>query len=144
MTPLAEAFAGRLHALGFTDRVADYMAASDVLVTKPGPGSLSEAFQKRLPVVVAENRETIPMERFNARFVAEKGVGAVVRRWSEAPPAVLALLKDPVRRAEVARNLAALPENRAVYEALEIVKATANERPVGGGSDGEGARHGAG
>ncbi|HEY5906996.1 MAG TPA: glycosyltransferase, partial [Vicinamibacteria bacterium] len=82
LAPLGAASGGRLHALGFTDRIADYMAASDVLVTKPGPGSLSEAFQKGLPVVVAENRETIPMERFNARFVAQMGVGVVVASWS--------------------------------------------------------------
>jgi 1,2-diacylglycerol 3-beta-galactosyltransferase len=104
------------------------MAASDVLVTKPGPGSLSEAFQKGLPVVVAENRETIPMERFNARFVAEMGVGVVVASWSEAPAAVTALAHDPVRRENMAKSIRALPENRAVYEALRIVEAAAQGR----------------
>jgi UDP-N-acetylglucosamine:LPS N-acetylglucosamine transferase len=123
--PLGGASGGRLHALGFTDKIADYMAASDVLVTKPGPGSLSEAFQKGLPVVVAENRDTIPMERFNARYVAEKGLGTVVRSWSEAPAAVIALAHDAARRERVARNLRELPANRAVYEALRIVEAAA-------------------
>ena len=123
---LGPASGGRLHPLGFTDRVADYMAASDVLVTKPGPGSLSEAFQKRLPVVVAENRDTIPMERYNARYVAERGLGTVVRRWSEAPAAVIALARDAERRAEVARNLRDLPANRAVYEALRVVETAAS------------------
>ncbi|HEY6547670.1 MAG TPA: glycosyltransferase [Vicinamibacteria bacterium] len=125
LRPLGAAARGRLHALGFTDRIADYMAASDVLVTKPGPGSLAEAFQKGLPVVVAENRDTIPMERFNARFVAEKGLGTVVGAWSEAPAAVVALARDGDRRAQVARNLRELPANRAVYEALRIVEAAA-------------------
>jgi UDP-N-acetylglucosamine:LPS N-acetylglucosamine transferase len=106
------------------------MAMSDVLVTKPGPGSLSEAFQKRLPVVVAENRDTIPMERYNTRYVAEKGLGTVVKRWSEAPAAVIALARDAERRAAVARNLRDLPANRAVYEALSVVERAASGRPV--------------
>jgi 1,2-diacylglycerol 3-beta-galactosyltransferase len=37
---------GRLRRLGFTDRVSDYLSACDVLVTKPGPGSLAEAFHQ--------------------------------------------------------------------------------------------------
>lgn len=129
--PRGAASGGRLHALGFTDRIADYMAASDVLVTKPGPGSLSEAFQKRLPVVVAENRDTIPMERYNARYVAEKGLGTVVKRWSEAPAAVVALAHDAEKRAQVMRNLRDLPANRAVYEALRVVETAASGKAAG-------------
>ena len=125
LEPLRAAAGGRLHALGFTDRIADYMAASDVLVTKPGPGSLAEAFHQGLPVVVADNRDTIPMERFNARFVAAKELGVVVRRWSDAPAAVLALAGDAERRSRLARHLGALPRNRAVYEVLEHIAKTA-------------------
>jgi hypothetical protein len=121
LAPLAEGGAGRLHLLGFTDRIADYMAASDVLVTKPGPGSLSEAFHQGLPVVVAENRHTIPMERFNAHFVAEKELGVLVRGWRDAPSAVAALARDPARRARLRENIRALPENRAVYESLALI-----------------------
>ena len=132
LEPLREAARGRLHVLGFTDRIADYMAASDVLVTKPGPGSLAEAFHQGLPVVVADNRDTIPMERFNARFVAEKELGVVVRRWSDAPAAVLALARDPERRSRLAKNLAALPRNRAVYEALAFILKAALPHCPGG------------
>lgn len=125
LAPLRESAGGRLHPLGFTDRIADTMAASDVLVTKPGPGSLAEAFHQKLPVVVAFNRDTIPMERFNARFVAEKDLGVVIRRWSDAPAAVLALARDGERRARLARNLGALPRNRAVYEVLAHIEKAA-------------------
>ena len=132
LEPLRQASAGRLHPLGFTERIADTMAASDVLVTKPGPGSLAEAFHQRLPVVVAFNRDTIPMERFNARYVAEKELGVVVRRWSEAPSAVLALARDGERRARLVRNLGALPPNRAVYEALAHIAKAALPLPTAG------------
>ena len=71
--------------LGFTDRVAEILAASDLLVTKPGPGSLSEAFHQRVPVVVTRNIHTIPQERFNTDFVRDRGLGLVVPHWRRDP-----------------------------------------------------------
>ena len=96
------------------------MAASDVLVTKPGPGSLAEAFHQEVPVVVIRNRSTIPQERFNTDFVARHGLGRVVGRWREIPEAV-ASLRDAGERSRIREALASLPPNRAVYEVLEIL-----------------------
>jgi UDP-N-acetylglucosamine:LPS N-acetylglucosamine transferase len=118
---LAARAGGRLYPVGFTDRVAELMAGSDLLVTKPGPGSLAEAFHQGVPVVVTRNRHTIPQERFNTRFVEARGLGLVVRHWKEIPGAVAAFAHDPAARERVRAAIAALPRNRAVYEALEIV-----------------------
>jgi len=76
----------RLHALGFTSRVAELMAASDLLLTKPGPGSLAEALHLGIPVVVTENAFTVPQERANARWVREQELGFVVPRWRAIAP----------------------------------------------------------
>ena len=124
----AGAAGGRLAALGFTDRVADVLEATDVLVTKPGPGSLSEAFQHRVPVVVTRNVHTIPQERFNTDFVRDRGLGAVVRHWREIPDAVSALRADPAGRAAIRARMAGLPPNRAVYEVIEVVAREAGLR----------------
>jgi 1,2-diacylglycerol 3-beta-galactosyltransferase len=113
---------GRLHRVGFTDRVADHLAACDVLVTKPGPGSLSEAFHVGVPVVVVRDRHTIPQERFNTEFVAERRLGVVVPHWRKIPAAAAALAGDVERMARMRANLAALPENRAVWEVLDIIE----------------------
>jgi len=113
--------AGRLSRFGFTDRVAELLAASDLLVTKPGPGSLAEAFHQRVPVVVTRNIHTIPQERFNTELVARRGVGVVVASWRDIPGEVVRLAREPERRAAMRANLAALPPNRAVYEVLDIV-----------------------
>jgi UDP-N-acetylglucosamine:LPS N-acetylglucosamine transferase len=121
--PLSEGAGGRLHAFGFTTRVADYMAAADVLVTKPGPGSLAEAFAARLPVVVTRNRHTIPQERFNTDFVAERGLGYVVAHRREIADVVARLAESPQERGRLRANLAALLENRAVYEVIEMMGA---------------------
>lgn len=112
---------GRLHPLRFTDRMADYLAAADVLVTKPGPGSLAEAFHQRVPVVVTCNRRTIPQERYNTAMVKELDLGLVVSHWKQMPAAVSRIAGDEAFRARLGERLAALPRNRAVYEALEIM-----------------------
>jgi 1,2-diacylglycerol 3-beta-galactosyltransferase len=111
----------RLHRLGFTDRVADYLAACDVLVTKPGPGSLAEAFHQQVPVVVTCNARTIPQERYNARLVHERGLGVVVRRWQQIPAAVASLHQDRARLSSCRARLAEIPPNRAVFEALDVL-----------------------
>jgi len=120
-----EAGAGRrLRRLGFTDRVADYLAACDLLVTKPGPGSLAEAFHQGVPVVVAWNAHTIPQERYNARLVQERGLGVAVRSWRQIPAAVTELRRDPQRLDYFRARLAALPPNRAVFEVLDLIAET--------------------
>jgi len=123
LAPLEARHPGRLRRLGFTDRVAELMAASHVLVTKPGPGSLAEAFHQQVPVVVIRNRQTIPQERFNTDYVARHGLGRVVRDWREIPEAVMALRRDPAERRHLRERLAGLPPNRAVYEVLETIDA---------------------
>ena len=121
LAPLEAQAGGRLVRLGFTDRVAEILAGSDLLVTKPGPGSLSEAFHQRVPVVVMRNVHTIPQERFNTDLVRDRGLGLVVKHWREVPAAVLGLFRDAAGRAAMRDRLAALPPNRAVFEVLDVI-----------------------
>lgn len=123
LTQMAAASGGRLHPLGFTKRIADYLAASDMLVAKPGPGALAEAFQQGVPVVVNCNARTIPQERFNAEMVRSLGLGRVVESVHEMPAAVADLCGDPAGWSRVRASVRALPSNRAVYEALDVVEA---------------------
>lgn len=123
LAPIEAAFGGRLHRLGFTDRVADFMAASDALAAKPGPGVLAEAFHQRVPVIVTRNAFTIPQERHNARMVEEQGLGLVAQEWQGIPAAARRLAEDSLLRNAIRARLLALPENRAVYEALDVIAA---------------------
>jgi UDP-N-acetylglucosamine:LPS N-acetylglucosamine transferase len=121
MNALAARYPSRLHATGFTSRVVEYMAACDLLITKPGPGTLAEAFHQQLPVVVTENIFTVPQERANARWVEEAELGFVVRKWTEIAPLARARLAAPERVAQARANLARLPANRAVDEVLDVL-----------------------
>jgi 1,2-diacylglycerol 3-beta-galactosyltransferase len=106
--------------LGFTQNVEHYMALSDFFIGKPGPGSISEALQLHLPVIVECNKKTMPQERYNAEWVAEKGVGIVVDSFKKIAPAV-ERLTEPSAFQQFRRNAAAYA-NRALYEVSEILE----------------------
>src|SRR5260221_12061574 len=70
---------GRLHPVGFTDRVADFMAGSDLLITQPGAGSLAEAFPPGVPGGGARKPHPNPQQRLNPAFVGAYRLGLRVR-----------------------------------------------------------------
>ena len=80
--------------VGFTQDVDYYMALADFFIGKPGPGSISEALQLHLPVIVECNARTLPQERYNAEWVTENGFGIVVGSFREIAPAVQHLLES--------------------------------------------------
>ena len=54
-------------------------SSSDFFIGKPGPGSISEAIQQRLPVIVVRNAWTMPQERYNTEWVRGKRRGRGAR-----------------------------------------------------------------
>ena len=99
---------------GFTQNVDHYMALSDFFIGKPGPGSISEALQFHLPVIVECNGRTLPQERYNAQWVTEKRVGIVLKSFRHVTEGVQQLL-DPTTFAEFRKNAEAYT-NRALFE----------------------------
>jgi 1,2-diacylglycerol 3-beta-galactosyltransferase len=104
----------RIHVEGFTTRIPYFMALSDFFIGKPGPGSISEALSRHLPVIIDCNAWTLPQERYNAQWVREKNVGIVVSSHRETARAVAELLK-PGELAQFKARAGAL-ENRAIFE----------------------------
>lgn len=117
-----------VHVEGFTAEIPKFMAISDFMMGKPGPGSLSEAMAMRLPAVVERNAWTLPQERYNADWLLEHGTGVVLRNFREIRGAVEKLL-EPGELERMKAN-AAKVENRAVFEIVEIL---AGLLPAGGG-----------
>lgn len=106
--------------LGFTQNVENYMALSDFFIGKPGPGSISEALQLHLPVIVECNKKTLPQERYNAEWVAEKGFGIVIDSFEKIAGAVQQLTGTS-NYPNFQRNVEAY-SNRALYEVSEILE----------------------
>jgi len=67
-------FPGRMFPIPFTNRVADYLAVSDFVITKPGGLSISECLAMQKPVVLMD---PIPgHEEKNARYLVDKALVA--------------------------------------------------------------------
>ncbi|HEY1947043.1 MAG TPA: glycosyltransferase [Bryobacteraceae bacterium] len=104
---------------GFTKEVPRYMQLGDFFIGKPGPGSISEAVQMQLPVIVERNSWTLPQERYNADWVQEQGVGVVLENFREIEKAVREMLADG--QLEAMRAKTAALRNRAVFEIPPIL-----------------------
>ncbi|MGA9349267.1 MAG: glycosyltransferase [Anaerolineae bacterium] len=73
---------------GFVDNMPELMAASEVIVTKAGPATISEAIICGLPIIISG---AIPyQEDLNIAYVVENGVG----QFAEKPREVVNLLRE--------------------------------------------------
>lgn len=105
---------------GFTSNVEYYMALADFFIGKPGPGSISEALQFHLPVIIECNGKTLPQERYNAEWVTENSYGIVVRSFNEIGTVVQDLLETS--NFDKLRQNANKYANRALFEVPEILE----------------------
>lgn len=104
---------------GFVSEMPDFMGAADVLVTKAGPGTISEAFIAGLPLVLYSKMPG--QEDGNVTYVVDEGAGV----WAPEAFQVVDTLKDwlsnPLKFKQVARASKALarPESsRIIARAL--------------------------
>jgi len=114
--------------VGFAQNVEHYMALADFFIGKPGPGSISEALQFHLPVIVECNSRTLPQERYNAEWVTEKGYGIVVPSFKQIAPAVQRLLQGATF--DEFRLKADEYSNRALFEVPIILEQCAGRTAV--------------
>jgi 1,2-diacylglycerol 3-beta-galactosyltransferase len=87
---------------GFTRDMPDFMRASDFIVTKAGPGTIAEALNAELPIILYSK---LPgQEDGNVTFVQEEGAGA----WAPTPQDVVRTLtrwiSRPAERQKVIEN----------------------------------------
>jgi 1,2-diacylglycerol 3-beta-galactosyltransferase len=106
---------------GFTREIPLYMELSDFFIGKPGPGSISEALAKRLPVIVQRNAWTLAHERYNADWVEERGVGMVVRNFADDIGAAVETLLKPENYSRFCERAAGM-RNTAVFEIPDILE----------------------
>lgn len=62
--------------IGYTDKVADYMAKADLIITKPGGITTFEAIASLTPMYIVD--PFLEQEMGNARFIESKNIGRVV------------------------------------------------------------------
>ena len=110
---------------GFMDNMPALMNAADVILTKAGPGTISEAFIAGLPIILYSKMPG--QEDGNVDYVVNKGAGI----WAPYPEQVVTTLRfwldHPEARQEVAETSKSLARPDASLEiAQQIIKIVSN------------------
>ncbi len=88
-----------LHLFGWTDNVPELMAVSDVLITKPGGLTTSEALSAGLPMILTH---PIPgPEERHVRYLCQNGVALHAEFMPDIPRLVSRLLSSPEELREI-------------------------------------------
>lgn len=61
--------------VGFTNKISDLMAMSDVIVTKTGTHSVCEAIQSRLPLILDSINPSLEWENLNPQYINKHAFG---------------------------------------------------------------------
>jgi 1,2-diacylglycerol 3-beta-galactosyltransferase len=105
---------------GFVDNMAELMAASNVVITKAGPATISEAIVCGLPIIISG---AIPyQEDLNADYVVENGVGQLARE----PGEIVSLLREWLQPgngelSQMVRNARRLARPEAALEVARLI-----------------------
>ena len=79
--------------IGFTQKVAQYMARADLLLTKAGGITTFEAIHTGTPMCLL--RPFLMQEEANAAYIEQQGFGKVLWDKGKEASEVLSLLRDP-------------------------------------------------
>jgi 1,2-diacylglycerol 3-beta-galactosyltransferase len=108
---------------GFTHQMPDFMRAADVLITKAGPGTISEGFIAGLPIILYSKMPG--QEDGNVDYVVDEGAGIwaprpgivveTLRGWLDDPASQQAFTANALRlaRPDAARRIARLLVEKA-------------------------------
>ncbi len=104
---------------GFVTEMPDFMRASDILVTKAGPGTISEALIANIPMILYSR---LPgQEDGNVEYIVSEQAGV----WAPQPRKIVAALQDwlsnPEKRLQAVAACKRLARPRAAKETAQII-----------------------
>lgn len=113
---------------GFERRMPEMMRAASILVTKAGPGTITEAINASLPMVLFGR---IPgQEEGNVDYVVEEGVGQWAPGPERAAGAVRLWLAQPERLQNAAASCRRIARPEAALEIAREIACLASSRPA--------------
>ena len=111
----------------FTDEVEKYMHASDLLVTKPGGLTVSEALACNLPMAVFD---AIPgQEEDNANFLKVHDMGVRLEKDGDFAGQISALLSEKEKLREMRENCQHFDKSQSIPNLLALIEDLVEEKP---------------
>lgn len=100
---LSQRCGARTVIVGYTDRIAEYMAAADLCITKPGGLSITEMLVMELPMILMLS---VPgCESRNLSFFEERGLAIGTDNWFYVTDIMTRLLDDRAAISEMKENM---------------------------------------
>ena len=100
--------------VGHVDNMHEWMSAADLVVTKPGGLTTSEALAKRRPLVITE---PIPgQEQRNCDYLLEAGAAVRIFEPADAPEKIRTILDRPARLQSLQRGVEAIARPHAARD----------------------------
>ena len=114
----AETWENPAYIYGFTHDMPDFMRAADFIVTKAGPGTIAEAINAQLPIILYAK---LPgQEDGNVTFVEEEGAGV----WAPTPQQVVRALTRWIMRPEEKKQAIENARRASKPEAARVIAKT--------------------
>ncbi|VBB08275.1 monogalactosyldiacylglycerol (mgdg) synthase [Lucifera butyrica] len=110
-----------VYVLGYTEQIMELMRVSDILITKPGALTVSEALAVGLPMLFYE---AIPgQEMDNARFIINKGAACWLKdlNGDKIGRQLTKLLKNPSELAKMRHAAAQIGRAQAALDAVNAI-----------------------
>ena len=108
----------------FTGEVEKYMHAADLLVTKPGGLTVSEALASNLPMAVFD---AIPgQEEDNADFLASHGMGIRLKKDGDFAAEISGLIQDKEKLLDLRKNCEKFDKSQSIPQMLELIQKLLN------------------
>ena len=104
---------------GFTDKIAELMSASDVLISKPGGLTVTEALAKNLPMIMIKG--FAGQEEANARYMVQKGCALAASSAHDIPSLLDQMIKDPSVLKNLRQHMRLVAHPRSSFEAVALV-----------------------
>jgi 1,2-diacylglycerol 3-beta-galactosyltransferase len=97
----------------------DFMQAADVLVTKAGPGTISEALNAGLPMVLYSR---VPgQEDGNVNYVVSEGAGVWAPNSGQIVSALREWIYHPEKRSQAAAACRRLARPQAAHQVARLI-----------------------
>ncbi|RKD29529.1 MGDG synthase family glycosyltransferase [Thermohalobacter berrensis] len=108
----------KLVVYGFTKKIHELMELCDVIITKPGGLTISEAIVKNIPIIIPY---LIPgQEQENAQFLVKSGVAIKVDKAKEINSIIDCLINNPEKLEKMKLNMKKLSCQYSIEKIIEL------------------------
>ena len=109
----------KIHIVGFSNDIASFMEYSDVLISKPGGLTVTEAIVKNIPLIIPF---VIPgQETENAELLESHGYAYYIKDYKEINDAINKLIYEPETLSKMKENLKTLSNSYSPKSIIDIV-----------------------